>query len=87
MSSHLPENVFEEVSIILDSIKDSPPSDAYSSLENQNNIEAEKHFTYSKCNGCFGGKKIEVTIQEENIDIDNERNTHQIKKHCDDNNT
>ena len=61
MSSDLPENVFEEVKTIIDSIKDSPPSRAYNIVED---VETEQKLNFPKCSGCYRGEKIEITIQE-----------------------
>lgn len=63
MSSDLPKDVFEEVKLILDSIKDNPPSEAYD-VNNMDTLESEKTFKSSKCGGCFGGTELEITIQE-----------------------
>lgn len=63
MSSELPENVFEEIHKILNSIKDSPASKAYE-IDKYNDLETNVIDNHSKCGGCFRGKKIEVTIQE-----------------------
>ncbi|HNW97987.1 MAG TPA: hypothetical protein PKK00_06215 [Bacteroidales bacterium] len=64
MSSDLPKDVYEEVKQILDSIKDCPKSEAYDAVENIATFETKKTFSSSKCGGCFGGKEIEMTIQE-----------------------
>ncbi len=63
MSPVLPKDVFEEVKQILDSIQDSPASEAYA-VENIDTLETEKTFNSSKCGGCFGVKEVEITIQE-----------------------
>jgi hypothetical protein len=63
MSSDLPKDVFEEVKQILDSIEDRPASKGYT-VENIDTLEMEKTFNSSKCGGCFGGKEVEITIQE-----------------------
>jgi hypothetical protein len=63
MSSDLPKDVFEEVKQILDSIEDSPASEAYA-VEDVDILETKKNFNSSKCVGCFGGKEVEMTIQE-----------------------
>ena len=52
MSSDLPESVFEEVKVILDSIKDSPTSEAYD-IEISDNLEIDISANHSKCKGCF----------------------------------
>lgn len=64
MASTLPKDVFEEVKTILDSIKNSPASEAYHTIENTDSIETEKNFNSSKCSGCFNGEETEITVQE-----------------------
>ena len=63
MSSDIPEEVFEEVKQILDSIKNSPSSKAYTA-ETIDTLEVEISFKSVKCSGCFKGKDVEITIQE-----------------------
>jgi hypothetical protein len=75
MSSNLPKDVFDEIKMILDSIKDSPSSKAYDAVESNDNIETEKKLNFSKCRGCFEGKEIEIAIQEENKTYDYCRST------------
>ena len=62
MSSDLPDDVFNEVTQILDSIKDTPASIAYDT--GSDDILEKKSEKLSHCNGCFGNKKVEVTICE-----------------------
>ena len=65
MSSELPINVYEEVETILNLVKSSPASKAYNTIiENNYNVEYETHTSFSKCNGCFNGKEVEITTQE-----------------------
>jgi hypothetical protein len=63
MSTDLPEEVFEEVKQILDSIKNSPSSKSFPA-ENIDTLEAEIALQSVKCSGCFRGKDVEITIQE-----------------------
>lgn len=63
MSSYLPENVLKEVKCILDSIIDSPPSDAYD-IDGDDDLGAMMNDNQSKCGGCFKGEEIGITIQE-----------------------
>jgi hypothetical protein len=61
MSSNLSKDVFEEVEQILESIKNSPPSEEYE-VENIDNLESEISFHFTKCSSCFKGKEVEITI-------------------------
>lgn len=63
MSSSLPENVLEEVKCILDSITDSPPSNAYD-IDGDDDLDTMISNNQSKCGGCFKGEDIEITIQK-----------------------
>lgn len=63
MTSGLPENVFEDVKKILDSVKDSPASQAYD-IKEEDILVTENNLESSKCRGCFRSKEIEITIQK-----------------------
>jgi hypothetical protein len=62
MSSDLPENVFQEVTEILNSVKNNPASIAYDT--GGEDTSDRKNVKLSRCNGCFGNKDVEVTICE-----------------------
>ena len=63
MSDNLPEVVFNEVQQILNSIQSCPASKAYN-VEYMDSLDTEPGCHTSKCRGCFGEKKVEVTVQE-----------------------
>jgi hypothetical protein len=62
MSPNLPEEVFQEVQQILDSVKNSPQSQQYD-IENIDDSGGKDSSTLTKCSGCFGGKNIEIEIK------------------------
>lgn len=63
MSSDLPVDVFNEVERILNDAKNSPPSEAYF-IGNMQNLETAELENFVKCKGCFGGKTIEIAVEE-----------------------
>ena len=60
LSSNLPENVLEEVKLILDSIKDCPASKAYN-IESEDDLDAYIKGHSSKCGGCPESEETETT--------------------------
>lgn len=60
MSSNLPENVFEEVKMILNSIKNCPASKAYN-IESEDDLDAYIKGHSSKCGGCPESEETETT--------------------------
>lgn len=59
-ASNLPENVLEEVKLILDSIKDCPASPAYN-IEREDDLDAYIKGHSSKCGGCPESEETETT--------------------------
>ncbi len=63
MSDNLPEDVFNEVQQIFNSIKSCPKSEAYN-VEYMDSLETETDCHTSKCKGCFGDLQVDVTVKE-----------------------